>query len=414
MIRVTPRLSVLLLCSAMLAGCATAPATTADKLGLTKPADSASAEIAKNPPKDLDGGVRQAQLYRLAGDYDSAVHVLSQLMLVAADDPRVVAEYGKTLAQQGRAQDALPFLTRAVELQPDNWSVYSAMGVAYDQLGDQTAARNAYEHALSLRPGDPGVLNNYALSRMVANDPDGAAALMEKARIAGGADNAQIARNMKMVAALIPQKAAATPAPQALAYSVKHAAPVAMANAAPQARPFVSLPQSAPMVAPQGAPRPLISQGAPRPLMPQVSQAMPMQVAPQQAAPQPRIVVMQRVPDDPLAGPYAPQQHKVATKVKAAHVAKAEPKTDAQPASKPEQKAATVVAPPLPPLPGDKAPAAKGAAKVAAAKPAPAAAAKPASIKTATGDHAELAIKAADVKPVSKSVPQLRMAAGIY
>ena len=101
------------------------------------------------------------------------MHILSQLMLVASDDPRVVSEYGKTLAQKGRAQEAVQFLTRASELQPNDWTLYSALGVAYDQLGNQSAARIAYEHALTLQPGEASVLNNYALSRMLANDLPG-------------------------------------------------------------------------------------------------------------------------------------------------------------------------------------------------------------------------------------------------
>lgn len=400
-----------LLCASMLTACAGDPVTTADKLGLTKAKDEKAAEITKTPPTDLDGGVRQAQLLRLAGDYDGAVKILSQLMLVAADDPRVVSEYGKTLTQQGRAQDALPFLTRASELQPDNWSVYSAMGVAYDQLGDQNAARNAYEHALQLRPADPGVLNNYALSRMVANDPAGAQALMEKARIAGGADNAQIARNMKMVASMIPQKDA--PAP--LAYTISKAAPAAAPKivASAQPKPFVNLPQ-APAQSMAQAPVQNMAQAAPRPL---VMQPAPQQVA---QAPQPRLVVMQRVPDDPLAGPYSGTPKKAVATVKskarpqAVAAAKADAKTEAKAEAKPAKadvKAAAAVPPPLPPLPSDK------TVAKAEAKPVAKASAKPAAVKTAdNGAHADLAIKAADVKPASKKdqVPQLRLAAGIY
>ncbi len=74
---------------------------------------------------------------RLAGHYDDAIHTLSQMMLLASDDPRVVGEYGKTLAEKGRAQEAVQFLTRATELQPKDWTLYSALGVAYDQVGNQ-------------------------------------------------------------------------------------------------------------------------------------------------------------------------------------------------------------------------------------------------------------------------------------
>ena len=61
-------------------------------------------------------------------------------MLVASDDPRVIGEYGKTLAENGRAQEAVQFLSRATQLQPGEWSFYSALGVAYDQMGDQSRA----------------------------------------------------------------------------------------------------------------------------------------------------------------------------------------------------------------------------------------------------------------------------------
>ena len=171
MTRSAPLFAILAFGALALMGCADAPAATA-KLDATQAAEAdAAAAIAKDPATDIESGVRQAQLLRLAGNYDGAVHILSQLMMVAADDGRVVSEYGKTLTAQGRAKDAVPFLTRASELQPGEWSNYSAMGVAFDQLNDAKSAQGAYEHALSLRPNDPTVLNNYALSRMLANDP---------------------------------------------------------------------------------------------------------------------------------------------------------------------------------------------------------------------------------------------------
>ena len=135
---------------------------------------------------------------RRAADRDGvaeAIRHLSQLMMVASDDPRVVSEYGKTLASMGRAQEAVNFLTRAQELKPGDWSVYSALGVAYDELGNQKDAGAAYERALVLKPGEPSVLSNYALSRMLANDPDGARKLMVRALAAGGnADPALFAK----------------------------------------------------------------------------------------------------------------------------------------------------------------------------------------------------------------------------
>jgi len=159
------------------------------------------------PAETLDGSIMQAQMLRLAGNYPEAIRHLSQLMMVASDDGRVVSEYGKTLAAMGRAQESVSFLTRAQQLQPGDWTVYSALGVAYDQIGKQAEADRAYEQALVLKPGEPSVLNNYALSRMLAKDPEGAKKLMARAEIAGGASDAKIARNIAMVRNLAPDTA---------------------------------------------------------------------------------------------------------------------------------------------------------------------------------------------------------------
>ena len=140
----------------------------------------------RSPRPHLDDSIHQAQMLRLAGSYPEAIKHLSQLMMVASDDPRVISEYGKTLAAMGRASDAVNFLTRAQQLQPNDWTVYSALGVAYDQIGDQKNAQIAYEQALKLKPEEPSVLSNYALSRMLAKDPEMARNLAARAESAGG------------------------------------------------------------------------------------------------------------------------------------------------------------------------------------------------------------------------------------
>ena len=211
---------------------------------------------------DIEEGVRQAQMQRLAQHYDEAIHTLSQLMLVASDDPRVIGEYGKTLAEKGRAQEAVQFLSRATQLQPGEWSFYSALGVAYDQMGDQSSARMAYEHALKLNPNEPSILNNYALSRMLANDPATARQLIARAQAAGGTSDPKIARNIELVDRLAAAPPPA-PAPEQKAAAVEPPAPT-----------------STP-VAVNTSPLPPVAPSAP-------------------AAPK---TVMQAVPADPLAGP---------------------------------------------------------------------------------------------------------------
>ena len=101
--------------------------------------------------------------------------------------------------------EAVNFLTRATQLQPTDWTVFSALGVAYDQIGNQDQAKVAYEHALALKPGEPSVLNNYALSRMLAKDTDMARSLAGRAEIANAAaQDDKIARNIAMIRSMAP------------------------------------------------------------------------------------------------------------------------------------------------------------------------------------------------------------------
>jgi Flp pilus assembly protein TadD len=269
--RIASSLFCLLVCGSILSGCASDNATSA--LEDAKPHKNATASSAGHNvvPTDLEGGIQEAQLARQAGRYDDAIHILSQLMLVASDDPRVVGEYGKTLVEKGRAQEAEQFLTRATELQPRDWTLYSALGVAYDEAGDQAAAGRAYEHALALRPGEPAIFNNYALSRMLASDPAMARQLIASAASAGGSSDPKIARNIALVNALALQ-----PAPTPVPVAQLPVTTTAVASTAMASTPIVSTPVAS-------APIPEIASRAP-------------------AAPVPQ-VVMQAVPADPLAGP---------------------------------------------------------------------------------------------------------------
>jgi len=377
------------------------------------------------PAATLDGSIRQAQLLRLAGQYPEAIKHLSQLMVVASDDGRVVTEYGKTLAAMGRAQESVDFLTRAQQLSPGDWSVYSALGVAYDQLGKHNEAQNAYEHALTLRPGEPSVLNNYALSRMLSKDPEGARKLIARAESAGGASDPKIARTIAMMKSLAPEAAdkslaAAMPAPSQVAQNAPPQpaprTPVAQ-RSMPAAQ--VASNQSAPFV---NIPAPPVS--APRQLMPSANSV----IEPSQQLSQPtNAVVMQRVPVDPLAGPVLPKVP-VATHAPRA-LAKAERPEDPkpQPAKVAEVKPAPVktaaaeavdlqakadsIAKQL-----NGKPAAIAAAKAEASKlvvatskaPAPPPAAKPQPTKVAEAKPAPVKSKPKD------SIPGLRLSANAY
>jgi Flp pilus assembly protein TadD len=310
-----------------------------------KPADenpSASSDIAtlaKNMPATMEGEIKRAKLLREKGDYPEAEHSLAQLMLVAPDDGIVVGEYGKVLEQEGRSTEALGFLTRAVELQPRDWALYSALGIAYDQLDKRENARTAYERALALKPGEASVLNNYAVSRMLAGDYAGAQRLLAEASAHGGTDP-KIAMNAEKLASMSPPapvavqaappppkpvpppaiKVAVLPSATVQAAAVKPVAtqapkPMTLAPAAPAHSPIavISLKTSPPTVVMQRVPfdplatksanaHPVSAAGAIVSLHQVATHAPLAIVAARSLGPN---VVMQRVPFDPLAGPVA-------------------------------------------------------------------------------------------------------------
>jgi Flp pilus assembly protein TadD len=338
-----------------------------------KPVQPEAKEKAPAPAANLDDSIRQAQLLRLAGSYPEAIKHLSQLMMVAADDPRVVSEYGKTLAAMGRASDAVNFLTRAEQLEPTDWTVYSALGVAYDQIGNQKLAQAAYEHALSLKPGEPSVLNNYALSRLLAKDTDMARTLAGRAEIANAAgQDDKIARNIAMIRSVAPAGAPSI--------AVAKSAPVKTEASVAVNKP-VAAPQSFAPVAQQALPH--LSQ----PPATKVTQA-PLPAADNR-------VVMQRVPVDPLAGPvasHAPRPLQPKTEMAAS---KPEPKTDAvKPVAKPEATATAKTSKP------------EATAKAEPAKPMAKPETKPETKTAETKPAAKLEVVAAKtetVKPTTKT-----------
>jgi Flp pilus assembly protein TadD len=262
--RLLARLGALALSTAALAACASDPVNSS-----TAQAPSSDGATASTASASLDDNIRGAQLLRVKGDYTGAIRSLSQLMLVAPDDPRIVGEYGKVLVQQGRAPEGLNFLRRAVELQPGDWTLYSAMGVAYDQTRDPAKARDAYQRALVLKPGEAVVLNNFAFSRMLAGDPAQAKTLMAEAS-AAGSTNPKIARNLALIDGLAGSKTT----------------PVTQANAATET----------PALTEPNAVRPPKSLAAAR----------------SDGKTSPPTVVMQQVPFDPLAGPVSRKSVKLA------------------------------------------------------------------------------------------------------
>jgi Flp pilus assembly protein TadD len=399
-----------------------------------KPAGKANAKEAAQAGTTLEDSIQEARMLRLAGSYPEAIKNLSQLMMVASDDPHVISEYGKTLASMGRASDAVNFLTRAQQLEPGDWTIYSALGVAYDQIGDQKSAQTNYEQALKIKPEEPSVLSNYALSRMLAKDPDMARKLAVRAETAGGIRDAVIGRNITMIRSLAPE----TPAPQvaqAPAPAPHIPAPVA-SNVQPPVTPVAKSENRVvmqkvpvdPLAGPVRAPKPVnaeVASTAPRPLQPKpaeapvaapvkTAEAKPIQPAPlaKTATPAPvktaEVKPTSAAPVTATATAPAPLKAAAAKPVQPALLAKTMTPAPVKTAEvKPASTAPVTATAPAP----VKAAAAKPVqpallAKTATPAPLKSAEVKPASATPATSNATvPMPVKAAEVKPAPANAP---------
>jgi Flp pilus assembly protein TadD len=397
---------------ALMLGCAVVPAHagwfSSDSKPATKVEDKSPA-----PATNLEDSIRQAQMLRLAGLYPDAIKHLSQLMMVASDDGRVISEYGKTLASMGRASDAVNFLTRAQQLQPGDWTIYSAIGVAYDQIGDQKSAQAAYEHALAIKPNEPSVLNNYALSRMLAKDPEMAAKLAARAESAGGTSEAKIARNIAMIRSLTPETrtVAQAPSPQASPTTVAHAPVTAhplapVAAAAPVAGNSIAKPLPQMAQVPNAAPQAPAATQAPRPLQSKIENPQATALVKETPKPvTPASSVKVGEADKTLAAPPPKTAEVKPAPAKAETPATVAKVTPPAPVKAAETRPAPVKTAAAPSVTLKMTPPAADAAKTASApKVLP---------PMSTADAKPAPVKAAAAKP-KDAVPGLRMSANAY
>lgn len=285
------------------AGCATVNHDNAVQTAAAKAVDTA-ANSPLSPGADVSVFLAQAQQARKSGDLPMAIKVLSQLVLVAPDDARVLGEYGKALAAYGRSDDAIAFLDRAIQLQAGDWTLYSAQGVAYDQEGKYQSAQLSYAHALELKPGEVAVINNDALSHMQSGDYAGAEDLLNRVS-RDSPDYARISNSVALLQKLKPAAPAAAAGPQ------MHEIATADNEEGPHddavATPYTPVPGQETAVAP--SPMPAAGQEsavAPAPALPQKQEYVPVTPAPPVVPVD--LPVAQAKQSKPNVGPAAPSR----------------------------------------------------------------------------------------------------------
>jgi Flp pilus assembly protein TadD len=141
------------------------------------------------------------QSLRLAGGLDEARAVAAKALAAKPDDPAVLAEVGKVRLAAGEPEAAIALLGKAAAGNAQDWRARSALGLAYDRLGEYDHADASYEAALAIAPDNATILNNFALSRAMANDFAQARTLAQRAAAAAGAD-LRVRQNLALIDAL--------------------------------------------------------------------------------------------------------------------------------------------------------------------------------------------------------------------
>ena len=95
--------------------------------------------------------------------------LLSLLLAPLPDVPVANADqqlrFGIEVARKGLWTEARFRFERAVALAPENAKARNDLAVAYEQMGEFEKARESYEKALELKPGDTSIQQNYDLFR---------------------------------------------------------------------------------------------------------------------------------------------------------------------------------------------------------------------------------------------------------
>jgi tetratricopeptide (TPR) repeat protein len=92
---------------------------------------------------------------------DRAISVMEQLIKVNPDHAEALNFVGYSWADSDRnLEQALSYITRAMELKPDNGYIQDSLGWVYYKLGDLERARSELIGALKLLPEDPYILEH--------------------------------------------------------------------------------------------------------------------------------------------------------------------------------------------------------------------------------------------------------------
>ena len=99
-----------------------------------------------------------------------AVAVLEHGTMTFPDDREVMAAYGKALATAGQFNEALNIIRRAQTPDHPDWRLLAAEAAILDQQGDNQTARILLAQAIELAPNEASLWSNLGMSYVLTGD----------------------------------------------------------------------------------------------------------------------------------------------------------------------------------------------------------------------------------------------------
>lgn len=140
-------------------------------------------------PKNKENALAYANILRMTGQNEQALAVMRQAAINHAQDRDVLAAYGKALAGVGQFDAALDAIKRAQRPDYPDWKLLSAEGAILDQLGRPAEARERYRKALDIQPNEASIQSNLGMSYMLEGDLRTAETYLSAAAKSPGADS---------------------------------------------------------------------------------------------------------------------------------------------------------------------------------------------------------------------------------
>lgn len=107
------------------------------------------------------------------GDLDAAIGFYQRAAELRPNDARIKLGLARVYLRSGRPVEAIPLLNEAETAGGSQSDIMGARALAYDLVGDQSAAQASYSRAIALAPQDDELRRRYAISQAISGDTGG-------------------------------------------------------------------------------------------------------------------------------------------------------------------------------------------------------------------------------------------------